>query len=178
MTRVVTVGGELDRTDLRASVPVRLEPCLDSHFEALLAGLPPSHDLRLPEGELEEVPVLEYLRALTAELRSYFPVGTWLIVVQDELVGFCSYKGAPSPDGDLEIGYGIAASRRDRGYATAAVAQVVRETQRYASIRALTAETAIGNTASSRVLEKNGFLKIGTRRDEEEGELFRWRREL
>ena len=178
MIRVITVDGELDRPDLQKSVPVRIEPCLDSHFEALLAGLPPSDDLRLPEGELEETAVLEYLRALTAELKSHFSVGTWLIVAQDELVGFCSYKGAPSSDGDLEIGYGIAASRRDRGYATAAVAHVVREAQRYASVRALTAETAIGNTASGRVLEKNGFLKIGTRRDEEEGELFRWRREL
>ena len=178
MTQVATVGGELRRPDTGESGLVRLEPCLDSHFAALLSGFAPTENLRLPEGELEETVVLEYLRALTAELRSYFPVGTWLIVVQDELVGFCSYKGAPNPDGDVEIGYGIAASRRDRGYATSAVAQIIRETRRYANVRALTAETAIGNTASGRVLEKNGFLKVGTRRDEEEGELFRWRREL
>jgi RimJ/RimL family protein N-acetyltransferase len=74
----------------------------------------------------------------------------------------------------VEIGYAVAAERRRRGYASHAVALAVQAARSDARIRRLVAETAVGNLASQRVLEANGFAKTGASVDADEGEMIVW----
>jgi RimJ/RimL family protein N-acetyltransferase len=140
----------------------------------MLGEKPRFDELRLPVGGLDAPPVIRYLRRAADELRRAACRGSWLIVDGADAVGLCSYKAPPDPSKTVEIGYGIAAERRARGYATRAVALIIREARADPAIDTLTAECAIDNFASQAVLERNGFRRTGMRTDPEEGELFRW----
>ena len=96
-------------------------------------------------------------------------------MAEGEAVGLCSYKAPPDAEGDVEIGYGVAPERRRLGHATRAVSLIVEEAQRDKRVRALTAETALANVPSQRVLEANGFMQIGRGMDDDEGETIVWR---
>ncbi len=60
------------------------------------------------------------------------------------------------------LGYWVSQSHTGRGVATAAVAAVVRLAFGDLGLHRLQAGTLVHNTASQRVLAKNGFTRIGT----------------
>ncbi|WBO63762.1 MULTISPECIES: GNAT family N-acetyltransferase [Streptomyces] len=60
------------------------------------------------------------------------------------------------------LGYWVAADRQNRGLAGAAVASVCRAARDIVGLHRIEATTLLDNTASQRVLEKNGFEPIGT----------------
>ncbi len=151
---------------------VRLAPATDAVFAWLLGEPADPPPLRAPPGGLEEGWVLRWLRGNLAVLEG---TGSWLIVDGDEVVGLCNYKAPPEADGTVEIGYAVAAAHRRRGYATAGVAALIAEAVRDRRIRGLSAETALGNIASQRVLLANGFAPTGRGFDRDEGEMILWR---
>ncbi|MFF0500023.1 GNAT family N-acetyltransferase [Nocardia aobensis] len=63
----------------------------------------------------------------------------------------------PPDDGQLEIGYGVVASRRDRGYASEATRALTEFALAAPEVRAVFANVELVNPASVRVLEKAGF---------------------
>jgi len=148
----------------------------DAHLDWMLGGAACSPALRLAPGGVDARPVLEMLRGMMANVRAAHGGGGWLIVADGEVVGLCSYKRPADADGMVEIGYGIAASRRRRGHATRAVALLLQEAARDPLVKIVTAETAVAKVASHRALEANGFRKTGMRVDKEDGELILWRR--
>lgn len=93
------------------------------------------------------------------------------------LVGLGGFKGAPSPEGVVEIGYAIAPAFRGQGLATDAVAQMVRRAFEDAAVRAVDAHTLGQANPSTRVLEKSGFRKFGEVSDPDEGVIWHWRLE-
>lgn len=93
------------------------------------------------------------------------------------LVGLGGFKGPPSPDAVVEIGYAIAPAFRGQGLATDAVAQMVRRAFEDASVRTVDAHTLGHANPSTRVLEKSGFRKIGEADDPDGGLIWHWRRE-
>ncbi|MDB5360890.1 MAG: GCN5-related N-acetyltransferase [Rhodospirillales bacterium] len=88
-----------------------------------------------------------------------------------EVAGLRGYKQCPSADGTVEIGHDVVTARRGQRPATRAVAAMVAQAGADRRISRLGAETTADNLASRRVLEKNGFLRVGTRTDPEEGPL-------
>jgi RimJ/RimL family protein N-acetyltransferase len=90
------------------------------------------------------------------------------------IVGSGCFKGSPVED-SVEIGYGVAEAHEGKGYASAGVARMVEEAFARGGVDAVTAETSVHNPASQRVLEKNGFVRIGQREDPEDGRLTQWR---
>ncbi|MCX6559999.1 MAG: GNAT family N-acetyltransferase [Candidatus Aminicenantes bacterium] len=90
------------------------------------------------------------------------------------IVGAGSFRHAPR-NGDVEIGYGVAASCAGRGLASLGAAQMVEEAFGRPEVVAVTAEAAVANRASERVLEKNGFRQTGSRIDPEDGPVSQWR---
>lgn len=93
------------------------------------------------------------------------------------LVGLGGFKGPPSSDGWVEIGYAIAPAFRGQGLATDAVEQMVQRAFADATIRAVDAHTLGHTNASTRVLEKSGFQRIAEADDADEGPIWQWRRE-
>jgi len=92
------------------------------------------------------------------------------------LVGFGGFKGPPSPDAVVEIGYAIAPAFRGKGLATAAVAQMVQRAFEDPLIRAVDAHTLGEENASTRVLAKSLFEKVAEVVDPDEGPVWQWRR--
>ena len=149
---------------------VTLIETTDAHFAWMMGqGPAPSAALRLPRGGVEPPDVLNIVRGMAAN---------WMIVVDNEVVGLCSYKKAPDADGTVDIGYGIAEDHRNQGFATRAVAAILGYARDDPSVHAVSAATALANIASQRVLERNGFSRIGTRLHPEDGELILWRRDF
>jgi RimJ/RimL family protein N-acetyltransferase len=157
---------------------VHLVPVDDGHFAWLLheAGAPAG--LREPVGGVDEHDVIKMLRGATQRLHAAGCHASWLIVDYDEVVGLCGFKRSTDAEGAAEIGYGVAQSRRRRGYATIAVGLLVEEVATTKAASRLCAETARSNLASQLVLERNGFSIDGARDDAEDGELILWSRPL
>jgi [ribosomal protein S5]-alanine N-acetyltransferase len=77
------------------------------------------------------------------------------------------FKGPPSPDGVVEIGYAIAPAFQ--GLASDAVAQMLQRAFADAVVRAVDAHTLGHESPSTRVLEKSGFRRIGEVSDPDAG---------
>lgn len=77
------------------------------------------------------------------------------------LVGLGGFKGAPDPDGVVEIGYSILAAWRRRGFATEAVQAFLRRAWADPRVTFVIAETMPELVASIGVLEKCGFALVG-----------------
>ena len=86
------------------------------------------------------------------------------LVVQDgRVVGDIGTKGIPV-DGLVEVGYGIAASERRRGFASGALMQFLNHCAIHGA-HTVTAECHERNRGSIRVLEGARFVQTGTRVD-------------
>jgi ribosomal-protein-alanine N-acetyltransferase len=66
----------------------------------------------------------------------------------------------PPADGAVELGYGIAPSRRGLGYAPEAVRALVEHAYTAPEVRTVFATVETANPASVRVLEKSGFERV------------------
>jgi RimJ/RimL family protein N-acetyltransferase len=150
----------------------------DADFEWMLQNAPISRrGLTLPAGGVDDPTILKHVREIVRRLHAAGSRAAWMIASEGEVVGLCSYRRAPK-DGLVEIGYGIAEKRRRLGHATRAVAALLREARTDPQVKIVTAETSVENPASARVLEKNGFDRVGTRTDPDDGELILWHRIL
>ncbi|RJF73814.1 N-acetyltransferase [Deinococcus cavernae] len=90
------------------------------------------------------------------------------------VVGMMGSKDPPNGAGEVEIGYGLIPAAWGQGYATEAVAELVRHLHTWPDVRTLTAETSVTNLASERVLQKLGFRRTGSSWSEEDGDLHTW----
>ncbi len=144
----------------------------DDDFAALLAGNAPE-GLTLPDGPIDSPEVLGMLRELAQGIRPQFAPASWLIVDGSEVVGLTSLIA--QPDGPaITIGYGIAESRRGRGFASMAVSELLEWAREDTRIAVVRAEAGVDNPVSQRVLERNGFVQTGDRVDPEDGLVICW----
>ena len=93
-----------------------------------------------------------------------------------EVVGSCAYKGAPGADGAVEIAYEVDLRYRRRGYATEAAQALADFALDRADVRFVCAHTLPADGASTRVLTKSGFTRVGEVVDPEDGLVWRWER--
>jgi RimJ/RimL family protein N-acetyltransferase len=90
----------------------------------------------------------------------------WLITLGDIVVGECGTHGAPDQDGVVEIGYGLAAPYRGRGYGRQTVRALARWLLGQPGVTGVLAHTDPQNAPSRRSLESAGFVLEGTVRGE------------
>ena len=88
-------------------------------------------------------------------------------------IGSCGFK-APPADGMVELAYGVAEEFRGRGYATEAAAAAAKFAMDSGEVSVVRAHTRLGPNASTRVLERCGFLCLGEVIDPEDGLVWRW----
>lgn len=88
------------------------------------------------------------------------------------IVGSCGFKHAPR-DGMVEIGYGISPDCRKQGAATSAV-QALLQLAFAGGATQVMAQVNPDNLASTRVVQKLGFVNTGSYADEAQETLVRW----
>ncbi|GAA0509957.1 GNAT family protein [Deinococcus depolymerans] len=101
--------------------------------------------------------------------------GTFVLVHRGHLsaLGQLGVKGGVNGQGEQEIGYGLTPEARGRGYATEGVGALVTHLHG-TGVTTVTAQTAITNPASGRVLQRTGFRLVGTAHSEQDGPLNLW----
>jgi len=94
----------------------------------------------------------------------------------ESVIGRCGFKGPPGPDGVVEIAYGVAPEHQGKGYATEAAEALVAYAFSSGLVRVVRAHTLPEPNASTRVLTKSGFRRVGEVVDPEDGLVWRWER--
>jgi ribosomal-protein-alanine N-acetyltransferase len=90
----------------------------------------------------------------------------WVLVTGNRVVGTATLANTvPGPWRSGDLGYWIDVAEVGRGLATAAVAAVCAIADSELLLHRIAASTRIDNTASQRVLTKNGFEQYGFARD-------------
>ncbi len=107
-------------------------------------------------------------RSAGVELKQLLWNTYWLAIIRDQAygAGLIGFKGDPRQDGTVEIGYGIDASVRRKGYTTEAAAALIKWAFAQPECHAVVACTEKNNIASIRVLEKLGFSMVTETNDE------------
>lgn len=119
---------------------------------AILAG-----DLSVVESA-EGWPHADTLDALRMAVKADAPSLVWLVMLDGLVIGDCGTVGPVDEEGDIEIGFGLAAEHRGVGYGTELVRALSQWLLRRAGIRrVVTREVLAGNTPSRRALERAGF---------------------
>ena len=95
----------------------------------------------------------------------------------DVIVGKCGFKGPPAADGVVEIAYGVSPEHQGKGYATEAAQSLTEYAFSSGKVRVVRAHTLPEPNASTRVLTKCGFRRIGEVIDPEDGLVWRWERD-
>jgi RimJ/RimL family protein N-acetyltransferase len=91
-----------------------------------------------------------------------------------ELIGRCGFKGPPGADGVVEIAYGVSPEHQGKGFATEAAGALVSYAFGNSQVRLVRAHTLPELNASTRVLTKCGFQRVGEVIDPEDGRVWRW----
>ena len=89
-------------------------------------------------------------------------------------IGSAGFKAPPDSDGCVEIAYGIDAAHQGRGYATEAAEALTRFAFETTEARRVRAHTLPEPNASTRVLTKCGFTRVGEIIDPDDGLVWRW----
>lgn len=117
------------------------------------------HDLRLRAASgWPHADTADALRPL-AEHGAEGDDGGWLIAVEDEVVGDCGWRGGPDAQGEVLLGYGLAAPARRQGIGTEAVAVLCTWADAQPGVQRLVAEVHVDNQASRRLLRRLGFTE-------------------
>ena len=90
------------------------------------------------------------------------------------VVGNCGFKGPPTPDGVVEIAYGVAPDYQGNGYATEAAEALAAYAFSTSNVGVVRAHTLPEANASTRVLTKCGFRQVGEVMDPDDGLVWRW----
>ena len=90
------------------------------------------------------------------------------------LIGSCGYKGEPSEEGIVEIGYEISDDYQDIGLATEMALGLITHAFTDERVKMVIAHTLASKNASTGVLEKCGMHQVETLVDPEEGMVWKW----
>jgi [ribosomal protein S5]-alanine N-acetyltransferase len=176
---VVSVTGPLETARLR------LVPHEPGHLLALIEGVRQYErrsGMNAAEGLRDFIVSDEVSPTYLAQLRTATSVDPWVhgfaIVHQETqaVVGTAGFKGPPTAEGTVEIGYGVVRSYQGQGLATEAAEALVAFARGSDSVRLVRAHTLPESNASTRVLEKCGFTFVGEVVDPEDGIVWRWER--
>ena len=96
----------------------------------------------------------------------------------DTVVGSAGFKGPPTADGVVEISYGVNLDHQGKGYATEVAQALTTYAFSSGDVRLVRAHTRPEPNASTRVLAKSGFRRVGEVIDPEDGLVWRWEKDF
>ncbi len=91
----------------------------------------------------------------------------WMIVKKDDMkiIGDIGFHGKPNEKGEVEIGYGLVAQERGKGFGFEALKAIMDWAISQNSVKVIKADCLISNIPSARILKKAGMKEID--RDED-----------
>ena len=164
---------------------LQLRPYAPEHFLALFEGMEEFHrsfGLRAAEGLRGFIDSGDVSPRWLEQLRAARGADPWAFgfAVVDRasslVIGNAGFKGPPDGEGMVEIAYGIVPAFAGQGCATEAARALIDFAGNDPRVRLIRAHTRPANHASTRVLTKNGFVKVGELVDPEDGPVWRWER--
>ena len=141
---------------------------------AALAGFEPAPGLR--EFFVSDEVSADWLAQLR-EARSADPWHHGFLIVERQsgsAIGSAGFKGPPDLAGMVEIAYGVVPDSEGQGYATEAAAGLIVYAREQGQAVLVRAHTLPELNASTRVLEKCGFHRVGEVLDPDDGPVWRW----
>ncbi len=90
-----------------------------------------------------------------------------------DLIGSAAFKGRPI-NNTVEIAYGTMEDQRHKGVGTRICKQLVELALATDPSVRITARTLPENNYSTKILEKNNFILLGTVNDPEDGDVWEW----
>ena len=94
------------------------------------------------------------------------------------VIGNGSFTGPPDASGTVEIAYGVVPEYEGHGYATEAAQALLAYARADGRVRTVCAHTLPERNASTRVLEKCGFARLGEINHPTDGLIWRWEKQL
>jgi [ribosomal protein S5]-alanine N-acetyltransferase len=163
---------------------LRVVPCEERHFEAILAGperLGPMLGATVFEDgfDFPGVASVETVRFFYERLKADPGLLGWwmyLFVLAEDgvLIGQGGYKGRADREGMVEIGYAISPAYRRRGLATEAAQGFIDHAFAHDHVSRIDAHTLAEPNASTKVLQRVGMKFVDTVEDPRVGEAWRW----
>ena len=171
-----------NKTKLRIieTANLQLIGCEQAHIEAILRDkheIARMLDVRILEGWPEFPEAMQHVyRHLQTDPQTAPEWGYRFFIHRKDraLIGEGGYKGRPSKEGLVEIGYAIVPEYRRRGLAFEAARGLSDYAFSHPEVRIVQAHTLPNGTASINVLKKLGMTFAGTVDDPEDGEVLQW----
>jgi RimJ/RimL family protein N-acetyltransferase len=97
---------------------------------------------------------------------------TWYVALPDpvgskrSLIGIAGFKGKPTSDGTVEVGYSMMEDQQRRGYGTEAAGALIAWAFEHPEVSRVVAETYPHLRPSIRVMERNGMVFLGSGSEE------------
>lgn len=125
--------------------------------------------------ELKEAFEQTILPNVADKSKNYLYSTLWTAILKSEnkMIGDLCIFGEPNANGEIEIGYGTYDEFQNKGFMTEIVSGIIDWTKAQSNVESIIASTDKTNTASFKVLKKNGFNKIGQTET-----LFNWKLEI
>lgn len=101
---------------------------------------------------------------------TYFPIHKQ----DNRLIGSGGYKGKPTVDGTVELGYEITSDYRNRGLATEMTKALIENAFNDVRVKTIIAHTLGQENPSTHVLHKCGFEKVQEINDPDDGLIWQW----
>jgi ribosomal-protein-alanine N-acetyltransferase len=113
---------------------------------------------QIPDPELQSA-LAHMILSLEERPQDWLWSTNWLIIslLDRMVVGGCAFHGPANPDGEVEVGYGLAPAFRGKGYMTEAIECLINWAFTQDNIAAITAETDKDNLPSQHVLNRLGL---------------------
>lgn len=113
--------------------------------------------------ELKEALEQAILPNVTDTSKNYLYNTLWTAIskLDQKMIGDLCIIGDPNAAGEIEIGYGTYDEFQGNGFMTEIVGGIIGWARTQPFVKSIKASTEKSNTASFKVLQKNGFLQIG-----------------
>jgi RimJ/RimL family protein N-acetyltransferase len=153
------------------------------HLRALLEGADAYErrfGIRVAEGVRDFLAGPEVSADFLERLKGSAVVDPWkdgfavLHIADNTIIGLGGFTGPPGADEMVEIAYGIAPGYENRGHAGETARELIEYALASGRVRTIRAHTLPQPNASTRVLTKCGFTRIGEVTHPEDGVVWRW----
>lgn len=94
---------------------------------------------------------------------------------ENKIIGTGGFKGAADASGMVELGYSVAPSYENQGFATEAAGGMLDYAFSWSHVKMVDAHTLAEENASGKVLQKCGMTKIAEKHDPQDGDIWQWR---